>query len=92
MCAVKSQLRCLWLLESAEAVSEETAPTPQDLRSTAFRYLLQHGVPGPTWGDREFLPTARRPGRTRQGGAPPQLLTGVAVPRQVRMWVAHEIA
>ena len=47
----------------------------QDLRSTAFRYLLQHGVPGPTWGDREFLPTARRPGRTRQGGASPQLLT-----------------
>ena len=46
----------------------------QDLRSTAFRYLLQHGVPGPTWGDREFLPTARRPGRTRQGGASPQLL------------------
>ena len=40
----------------------------QDLRSTAFRYLLQHGVPGPTWGDCEFLPTARRPGRTRQGG------------------------
>ena len=46
----------------------------QDLRSTAFRYLLRHGVPGPTWGDREFLPTARRPGRTRQGGASPQLL------------------
>ena len=43
-------------------------------RSTAFRYLLQHGVPGPTWGDREFLPTARRPGRTRQGGASLQLL------------------
>ena len=41
----------------------------QDLRSTAaFRYLLQHGVPGPTWGDREFLPTARRPGRTSEGG------------------------
>ena len=47
----------------------------QDLRSTAFRYLLQHGVPGPTWGGRKFLPTARRPGRTRQGGASPQLLT-----------------
>ena len=29
---------------------------------------MQHGVPGPTWGDRESLPTARRPGRTRQGG------------------------
>ena len=27
----------------------------QDLRSTAFRYLLQHGVPFPTWGGREFL-------------------------------------
>ena len=22
----------------------------------------------PTWGNREFLPAARRPGRTRQGG------------------------
>ena len=53
----------------------------QDLRSTAFRYLLQHGVPGPTWGDREFLPTARRPGRTRQGGASPQLLTQQALIR-----------
>ena len=29
---------------------------------------------GTDLGDREFLPTARRPGRTRQGGASPQLL------------------
>ena len=28
-------------------------------------HILQRGAPGPTWGDREFLPTARRPGRTR---------------------------
>ena len=67
-----SDLVCPW--EAAWA-SDSAA----DLRSTAFRYLLQHGVPGPTWGEREFLPTARRPGRTRQGGASPQLLVGLGV-------------
>ena len=58
---------------SADRLARRQHVKGEDLRSTAFRYLLQHGVPGPTWGDREFLPTARRPGRTRQGGASPQL-------------------
>ena len=62
----------------SEPISAETDAAGRNFlataRSTMFRYLLQHGVPGLTWGDREFLPTAGRPGRTRQGGASPQLL------------------
>ena len=34
---------------------------------------------GTDLGGREFLPTARRPGRTRQGGASPQLLACIVV-------------
>ena len=43
------------------------------LRSVVFFNTACRDRPGGL-GDREFLPTARRPGRTRQGGASPQLL------------------
>ena len=40
----------------------------QDLRSTAFRYLLHHGVPGPTWGTVSSCPLPAAPGAPARGG------------------------